>query len=130
MEDSAFSNDFCSFLQTAVPSVATAELLLHLFHHSGRSWDVRELPRALSAGVSITEAEARNCAEALRGRGLVALDAEGHVQYEPQSETLDALVRTLAQAYNERPVTLIRMIYALRDSKIKSFADAFKFRKT
>jgi hypothetical protein len=39
-------------------------------------------------------------------------------------------VRTLAQAYNERPVTLIRMIYALRDPKIQSFADAFKLRKS
>ena len=39
------------------------------------------------------------------------------------------LVRTLAQAYNDRPVTLTRMIYALRDPKIQSFADAFKLRK-
>ena len=38
-------------------------------------------------------------------------------------------VRTLAQAYEQRPVTLIRLIYALRDGKIRSFADAFKLRK-
>jgi hypothetical protein len=38
-------------------------------------------------------------------------------------------VATLAQAYEERPVTLIRLIYALRDRKIRSFADAFKLRK-
>jgi len=37
-------------------------------------------------------------------------------------------VRTLARAYQERPVTLIRVIYALRDTKIQSFADAFKLR--
>jgi hypothetical protein len=36
---------------------------------------------------------------------------------------------TLAQAYEERPVTLVRLIYALRDRKIRSFADAFKLRK-
>ena len=41
----------------------------------------------------------------------------------------DAYLRTLAQAYEQRPVTLIRLIYALRDSKIRSFADAFKLRK-
>lgn len=39
-------------------------------------------------------------------------------------------VATLAQAYEQRPVTLIRLIYALRDSKIRSFADAFKLRKS
>jgi hypothetical protein len=39
-------------------------------------------------------------------------------------------VRTLAQAYRERPVTLIRVIYALRDSRIQSFADAFRLRRS
>ena len=38
-------------------------------------------------------------------------------------------LRTLSQADVERPVTLIRLIYALRDRKIRSFADAFKLRK-
>jgi hypothetical protein len=66
-----------------------------------------------------------------------------HVPSVPAAEALIALwrergaaepgmegyVRTLAQAYEERPVTLIRLIYALRDSKIRSFADAFKLRK-
>ena len=40
-----------------------------------------------------------------------------------------AHVTTLAQAYGERPVTLIRVIYALRDGKIRSFADAFRLRR-
>jgi hypothetical protein len=34
----------------------------------------------------------------------------------------------LSQAYKERPVTLFRVIYALRDLKIQSFAGAFKLR--
>ena len=42
---------------------------------------------------------------------------------------LAAHVATLAQAYEERPVTLFRIIYALRDANIRSFADAFKVRK-
>jgi hypothetical protein len=40
-----------------------------------------------------------------------------------------AHLKTLAQAYEERPVTLIRLIYALRDRKIRSFAEAFRLRK-
>jgi hypothetical protein len=35
----------------------------------------------------------------------------------------------LALAYKERPVTLFRVIYALRDLKIQSFADAFKLKR-
>jgi hypothetical protein len=48
---------------------------------------------------------------------------------QPADPALQAHVKTLAQAYEERPVTLIRLIYALRDSKIRSFADAFKLKK-
>jgi hypothetical protein len=35
----------------------------------------------------------------------------------------------LSQAYRERPVTLFRVIYALRDLKIRSFAHAIKARR-
>lgn len=129
MEDSAFSDDFCSFLQMAVPSVATAEVLLYLFHHPDQWLEVKDLPGALPAGVTIGDAEARSCVEALRARRLIATNSDGRIQYRADSATMDTLVRTLAQAYNERPVTLIRMIYALRDARIQSFADAFKFRK-
>ena len=38
-------------------------------------------------------------------------------------------LRTLSKADAERPVTLIRLIYALRDRKIRSFAEAFRLRK-
>ena len=47
----------------------------------------------------------------------------------PDDPALKAHVARLAQAYEQRPVTLIRLIYALRDSKIRSFADAFRLRK-
>jgi hypothetical protein len=62
--------------------------------------------------------------------GLVARDAQGRVKYQPASEPLGAHVRTPGRAYRERPVTLIRVIYALRDKKIQSFADAFKMRRS
>lgn len=42
---------------------------------------------------------------------------------------LAAHVAMLVKAYEERPVTLFRIIYALRDANIRSFADAFKVRK-
>jgi hypothetical protein len=33
------------------------------------------------------------------------------------------------RVYNARPVTMVRVIYALRDEKIRSFADAFRIIK-
>lgn len=129
MEDSAFSEDFFAFIQTTVPSVAVAELLLLLVKHPERWWTAPEIRGELPADVNLTEGGIVTSLETLRARGLVELDNEKRVRYRAASENLDAQVRTLAQAYNQRPVTLIRMIYALRDSRIQSFADAFKFWK-
>jgi hypothetical protein len=48
----------------------------------------------------------------------------------PQELALDAdglrHLATLEKVYLERPVTLFRVIYGLRDAKIRSFAEAFK----
>ena len=49
--------------------------------------------------------------------------------WTPPDDATAAHVRTLERAWRERPVTLIRMIYALRDTKIRAFADAFRLRK-
>ena len=61
--------------------------------------------------------------------GLAMASVHQSYQYRPANETLQSYVNTLAQAYEERPVTLIRIIYALRDGKIRSFADAFRLSK-
>jgi hypothetical protein len=116
MEDSAFSDQFCRFLQGSIPSVDAAELLLALSREPERRWEVAEL------------AENARYLEQFQAGGLIAWEAE-RVQYRPASDALAAHVATLALAYKERPVTLFRVIYALRDQKIQSFADAFKLRR-
>jgi hypothetical protein len=122
--DADFSDEFCRFLQTTVPAVEAAELLLALKRDPGRWWTMPEL---VSSGVGVPEADAARHLEGLQGRGLVALDAERRAQYRAP-EALAAHVATLEKVYRERPVTLIRVIYGLRDSKIRSFADAFRLR--
>ena len=129
MEDSAFSQEFFGFLRNAIPSVAAAELLLLLFRQSARSWILHDLLREMPGDASVSEPDAASCLETLRSCGLIEFDEQKRARYCAASDALDGQVRTLAQAYEERPVTLIRMIYALRDTRIQSFADAFKFRK-
>jgi hypothetical protein len=84
-QDADFSDEFCRFLQTRVPSVEAAEELLR---------QKRDAPQQLQ---------------------LEAEDAR-HLE-------------TLEKVYRERPVTLFRVIYGLRDAKIRSFAEAFNLRK-
>lgn len=64
-----------------------------------------------------------------RVHGLVQEAEARGVRYHPASPELAAFVVLLAEAYKERPVTLIRAIYEEARLKIKSFADAFKLRK-
>jgi hypothetical protein len=106
MEDIEFSDAFCRFVQVYLPSVETAELLLQ----------ARRNPEAA------VQAKQR---DALRAAGLL----DESYRYRPAGPELETHVATLAQAYEQRPVTLIRLIYALRDTRIRSFADAFRLRK-
>jgi hypothetical protein len=123
MEDVDFSDAFCRFVQTQIPGVDAAELLLLTFHNPDVAWQAEQaaerLPESSAAAVA-------KHLEAFRAAGL--LDAS--YRFRPGSAELQAHVTMLAKAYEERPVTLIRLIYALRDRKIRSFADAFKLRKS
>jgi hypothetical protein len=129
MEDADFSDDFCRFLQTTIPAVDAAELLLLLRRTPETATSVQELARSLRPSVSITEAEAAKYLETFHARGLVAAGPDKRVRYRPASDELRMYGNMLALAYKARPVTLIRMIYALRDARIQTFADAFRLRK-
>jgi hypothetical protein len=117
LDDSAFSDEFCLFLQQWVPSVEAAELLLALAGEPVRP------------AVKPSDADAQRYLAQFQAAGLVAAGAHGAHHYRPVDEALAACVRMLAQAYKERPVTLFRVIYALRDHKIRSFAQVFKVKK-
>ena len=125
-EDVDFSDEFCRFLQTHVPAVEAAELLFVYLRDPARPLTLGEAIRALGPGIS--EADAERYLGALRN-DLLAPTEGGAFRYQPANAELDAQAGKLARLYRERPVTLIRVIYGLRDSKIQSFADAFRLRR-
>ena len=111
-----------------MPSVDAAELLLALAAEPERAWLPAELAARLRPASTVSEADAARYLEQFHASGVAALAPDRRLHYRPATEALAGHVRMLAQAYNERPVTLFRMIYALRDSRIQSFADAFRLR--
>ena len=125
-EDADFTDEFCRFLQEVVPTVDAAELLLLLARKPERAFSPAEAVAELGAGYD--QAEALRHLDTFRARGLVAGQPDGRALYRPASDALVGHAHTLEKVYRERPVTLIRVIYGLRDSKIRSFADAFKLR--
>jgi hypothetical protein len=124
-ENADFSDAFCAFLQLSVTTINAAELLLLLFNNAETAWNPRELAAKLEPLASLTEPEVAKHLELFQQRGLIVRAEGDQVRYQPASGEVDSHVRTLSRLYNERPVTLIRVIYALRDTKIKTFADAF-----
>ena len=129
MDDAAFSEGFIRFLRAAVPTVDAAEVMLLLQRAPERWWSAEELAAALAPSATLSAAQAAACFAIFQANGIIAVGPDKRVQYRPGSGELEAQVNTLAQAYRERPVTLIRVIYALRDTKIRSFADAFKLKR-
>lgn len=129
MDDSAFSDGFCDFVQTTVPTVEAAELLLVVARMPAAWWTAEELLAKLPRDTSVSPAEGQRYLDRFRAAGLLAVNAEKKMLYQPASAGLAEHVCTLWRAYQERPVTLIRLIYALRDASIRSFSDAFALRR-
>ena len=103
------------------------EVLLLLARSAARSLGVDEIKRELRLEAT---ADLSRTLSRLEASGLVAVDAgpPARYRYAPASAEARSAVELLAVAYNERPVTLVRMIYD-RPSPVQSFADAFRLRK-
>lgn len=124
-KDPDFTDEFCAFLQRSVTNVDAAELLLLLFQEPNRGWRSQELLARLAAMASSSEADVDRHMGIFESHGLVERAAGRVVRFRADASDY-AHVATLARLYLQRPVTLFRVIYALRDSKIRTFADAFK----
>jgi len=128
MTASELPGSLLQFIRSCVPTFVAAELLLFLHSHQDETWTSEDVISAISR-TSITESAAEEYLLLFKTCGLVAQDEGGRYRYFPNSAELEENVRSLLQAYNERPVTLIRTIYTIADSKIQSLADAFKLRR-
>ena len=126
--DADFTDELCGFLQRCVANVDAAELLLLLAKDPDRSWELHALRAQLAPSSAVSHADVQRCVDALEQCDLVARDVDKRVRYRP-APAHDAHVATLSRLYLERPVTLFRVIYGLRDSKLHTFADAFKLRE-
>jgi hypothetical protein len=123
--DNDFTDAFCAFLQSCVTSVDAAELLLVLWRKPTSTWSINELATYLIPMGNVSEQEVGRYVELFEQRGMISRTDDARVRYQSIPD-FDMHVENLARLYLQRPVTLIRMIYALRDTKIKTLADAFR----
>jgi hypothetical protein len=123
-DDSDFTDDFCNFLQRCVVNVDSVELVLALAGGDAPPQTAQALTATLARTANITEGDVQRLLERLVACGVVERLPEQ--RFRLRAETKDRPhVATLGRLYLERPVTLFRVIYALRASHIKTFSDAF-----
>jgi len=128
VDDPDFPEALRAFIREHIPDVDAADILLQLARAPGREYAVEALIDELKP-TAVSDAVARKHLALFEERGLVAVGPEGSYRYSPASREVDECVQALMRVYNARPVTMVRTIYALRDEKIRSFADAFRLKK-
>ncbi len=124
---SELSKNLLNFLQSNIPTFPAVELLLFLSNQPKKHWKLDEIMEEIKP-IVISPSLVQEYLALFKARGLLEGDPATGFLFAPASEHLQMVVSELAQAYNERPVTLIRTIYALSENKIQSFADAFRLK--
>jgi hypothetical protein len=116
------------FLEANIDSVEQLEILRVLGEDPAREWAAADLAQAVQAQPQTIGPHLI----ALQGRGLLATATRGtdlFCRYGPATPELGDMVSRLLQAYRERPVTMINLVYARARDSLRSFADAFRLRK-
>ncbi len=131
MDEHGISPRVKLFITDHVESVMQLEVLLLLAGQPGKVWTASELAQQLRIDMAWVDVQLR----AMVSVGLATLEdnsAAGNgaqFRYAPRTPELSATVDELAQAYADRRVTVIGMIFSKPVDKLRSFADAFRWRK-
>jgi hypothetical protein len=116
-------------IYSSVPSIDALEVLVQVVRTKDTPRTVPELIEAMQP-TAVAEPVVRESLALFRAQGILSGTPEGNILYRPDSPGLERALGLLVRAYNERPVTLIRTVYAIADAKkIQAFAEAFKIKK-
>jgi hypothetical protein len=107
-----------------IESIPELEAVLLLKDHPERDWDADEA----GARLYVSRLMAAHLLAALAGRGLLRRTGETY-RYLPATDSLRADVDDLAQCYSRHLVAVTQLVHARPGVSVRSFADAFRFRK-
>ncbi len=127
MSDDAADIRVRAFIADHVDSVVQLEVLLLLHREPQRSWS----PTGVAKVLRIDEAWVASQMADLQAHGLLKRQdgQPGQYQYAPAQPELHESVVLVARAYAERPVSVINLVYSKPIDKLRSFSEAFRFRK-
>lgn len=127
MDHAELLGELDALIRTCIPNLDAAELLLVLARPPVRTFSLDELTEKMRSA-DVTEALAQRYLDQFVACGIVTQTRRRY-----HFSSADAKARRIADAletlYNEKPVTLVRMIYNAKDARIRAFADAFQLKR-
>ena len=127
MSDLGLPAELLELLCRQVDPLAEVEVLLLLHGAPERAWRAEAAAAELRVDARTT---ARHLAALVAGRLLQSEGDPPAYRYAPASPTLHAAVVQLRALYDTRPVSLVRLLYEGPSQAVRSFADAFRIRRT
>lgn len=126
-DDGDIPADVQSLIARHIDSVVQLELLLLLHRGSDRAWTANEIATELRIEPAWTASQL----ERLSARQLIRLvhAASASYRYVPATPELAGTIDRLARVYADRRVSLTALIYSKPVDTLRSFAEAFRFRK-
>jgi DNA-binding MarR family transcriptional regulator len=121
-------NEIKQFLDANIKSIDQLEILRVLAESQGKGWNLADLSKELQ---SSPETISAHIAE-LSARGLLITSSPGGdviSRFGAATPELESQVSSVLQLYQERPVTMIKLVYAQANQRLRTFSDAFKIRK-
>jgi hypothetical protein len=110
------------FIHECVPTYQAVELLLFFASHPDGEFSEEEAVMAMRPAL-ITVPAVREYASLFVDKGLIC-QSHGRYRYGPATEDLQHRIGELADAYNKKPVTLIRAVHRIADGNVQPFADS------
>jgi hypothetical protein len=117
--------DIAQFIRDHIENVDQLRVILLLYNSGGAHWSMIDLASRLYLNPTVVSQALAH----LQAKGLAW--AEGDSQqycYRAASPEIARLMQETAELDRERPVSLLKLIYA-RPSDIQAFTDAFRLRK-
>lgn len=119
--------DVRHFAYRHIESVDQLEILRVLEENREKEWGITALAEATQVEPKALETHLSS----LNGRGILIAEKRPDWlgRYGPHTPELAAQLERLLQLYRERPVSMIRLVYAQAKNPLRAFAEAFQFRK-
>ena len=119
------SDNVKQFIAECIASVEQLEVLLHLYATAPRPWSAEAIAKDLYVA---PESVQRRLVE-FHEKGLLEKREGELYAFRPERQEADRTVHELSLAYKERRVAVINQIFSNPQDHLRSFADAFKFKK-